>query len=121
MQHNTQHALDKQAQTLASLVKTTLMISSGVALIIACVLLNMTRLALAVAAFCVIFRIGFMLLRGLSSPAEEPPEPGQLRKVKIHYRCSICGTEVRMTIAPDEDPEPPKHCQDEMDLIAPIE
>ena len=62
-----------------------------------------------------------MLLRGLSCPAEEPPEAGQLRKVKIHYRCSICGTEVRMIIAPDEDPEPPKHCQEEMDLMAPIE
>jgi hypothetical protein len=41
--------------------------------------------------------------------------------VKIAYRCSICGTEVRMTVAPDEDPPPPRHCLEDMDLVAPIE
>ena len=46
---------------------------------------------------------------------------GELRKVKIRYRCSICGTEVRMTAANDEVPEAPRHCQEDMDLVAPIE
>ena len=36
------------------------------------------------------------------------------------YRCAICGAEVRMTIAPDEDPEPPRHCLEDMDLVAPV-
>jgi DNA-directed RNA polymerase subunit RPC12/RpoP len=40
--------------------------------------------------------------------------------VKLIYRCSICGTEVRMTAANDEDPEPPRHCMDDMELVAPI-
>ena len=51
----------------------------------------------------------------------EPPPAGELRKVKIIYRCSICGTEVRMTVAPDEDPDPPRHCLEDMDLVAPVE
>jgi len=34
------------------------------------------------------------------------------------YRCSICGTELRMTAANDQVPEPPRHCQDDMDLVA---
>jgi DNA-directed RNA polymerase subunit RPC12/RpoP len=44
-----------------------------------------------------------------------------LRKVKIMYRCSICGTEVRMTVSNDEVPDAPRHCQEDMDLVAPIE
>ncbi len=39
------------------------------------------------------------MLGGLVRPMPEPPPPGELRKVKITYRCSICGTEVRMTVA----------------------
>ncbi len=79
------------------------------------------RVVIAVAVAYVIWRIGFGMLRGLAQPLPPPPEAGQLRKVKLHYHCSICGAEVRMTVAPEEDPEPPRHCQDEMDLVAPIE
>jgi hypothetical protein len=39
--------------------------------------------------------------------------------VLVLFRCSICGTEVRMTSANDEVPEPPRHCQEDMDLVAP--
>jgi hypothetical protein len=28
--------------------------------------------------------------------------------------------EIRLTLAPDEDPPPPKHCLEDMDLLAPI-
>ncbi len=64
---------------------------------------------------------GIVVLRVLAQPQPEPPPPGELRKVRITYRCSLCGTEVRMTIAPMEDPEPPRHCGDEMSVMAPIE
>jgi hypothetical protein len=68
-----------------------------------------------------IFRVGFMMLRSLGTPLPPPPPTGEMRKVKIQYRCSICGTEVRMTLATDELPDPPRHCQEDMDLVAPIE
>ncbi|RPI09601.1 MAG: hypothetical protein EHM63_04475 [Actinobacteria bacterium] len=68
-----------------------------------------------------IFRVGFMMLRSLGTPLPEPPPAGEMRKVKIQYRCSICGTEVRMTLATDELPDPPRHCQEDMELVAPIE
>ena len=77
-------------------------------------------LVAAVAAY-VIIASGISILAGLARPIPEPPPRGELRKVKITYRCSLCGTEVRMTVAPDEDPEPPRHCQEDMDLVAPIE
>ena len=75
----------------------------------------------ALVVFYATMRVGFAMLRGLAQPIPEPPPPGELRKVKIMYRCSVCGAEVRMTIAPHEDPEPPRHCLEDMDLVAPIE
>ena len=74
----------------------------------------------ALAAFLII-RVGLGILRGMAAPIPEPPPPGELRKVKIMYRCAICGTEVRMTAATDQEPEAPRHCMQEMDLVAPIE
>ena len=65
----------------------------------------------------VIFRIGMSIFRILATPLPEPPPAGELRKVKLNYRCSLCGSEVRMTIATEEEPDPPRHCMTEMDLI----
>jgi hypothetical protein len=79
------------------------------------------NLVIALAVAFVIIRIGFGMLRGLATPLPEPPPPGELRKVKILFRCSICGTEVRMTVANDEMPDPPRHCLEDMDLVAPVE
>jgi hypothetical protein len=61
------------------------------------------------------------MLGSFVRPIPEPPPPGELRKVRIVYRCSICGTEVRMTAANDEVPDPPRHCLEDMDLVAPID
>ncbi len=44
-----------------------------------------------------------------------------MRKVKIQYRCSVCGTEVRMTLATDEATRSARYRQEDMELVAPIE
>ena len=72
----------------------------------------------AVAVGYLIFRAGIGLLRGMAAPMPEPPPAGELRRVKLRYRCPICGMELRVTTAPNEDPIPPRHCMDEMDLVA---
>jgi hypothetical protein len=81
----------------------------------------LVKIGVAAVAFVVIWRIGRAMLGGLVRPMPAPPEPGELRKVKITFRCSICGTEVRMTMANDEVPEPPRHCMDEMELVTPVD
>ena len=78
-------------------------------------------IVIAVVVMWLILKVGFAVLRSLATPLPPPPPPGELRKVKILFRCSLCGTEVRMTSANDEVPEPPRHCQEDMDLVAPIE
>ncbi len=82
---------------------------------------TLVRIVIAVVAAVLIIKVGLMILRGLAQPIPEPPPAGELRKVKIMYRCSLCGAEVRMTIAPEEDPQPPRHCQEDMELVAPID
>ena len=79
------------------------------------------KLAIAVAAGLLIWRVGTRMLGGLVRPIPEPPPAGELRKVKLMYRCSICGTEVRMTTANDQMPEPPRHCLEDMDLVTPVD
>jgi hypothetical protein len=76
-----------------------------------------------VAAFVawLILRVGVLMLGGMARPIPEPPPAGELRKVKIAYRCELCGTEVRMTIAPDEEPAAPRHCQEDMVLMTPVD
>ena len=95
----------------------------GVFVVVAWLITEASLVALLVAAFFVfvLFKIGFAMLGGLAMPVPEPPPAGELRKVKIMYRCSLCGTEVRMTVANDEMPEPPRHCLEDMDLVTPVD
>ena len=74
------------------------------------------KIILAVAVALAMLRMGIAILRMLATPLPEPPPAGELRKVKLQYRCSLCGTEVRMTVATDEQPDPPRHCMDDMEL-----
>jgi hypothetical protein len=66
----------------------------------------------------VILRVGWFFLQQLATPPPPPPEPGTLRKVSLTYRCEVCGAEVRMVSAASEDPAPPRHCMEEMELVA---
>ncbi len=75
----------------------------------------------AVLLGALILRVGWFFLQQFATPPPPPPDPGTIRKVKLVYRCSICGAEVRMTAAPTEDPEPPRHCLEDMELVAPID
>ncbi len=83
--------------------------------------MNALNVIIAIIAAVVMIKIGLAMLRGLARPTPEPPPAGELRKVKISYRCSICGSEVKMTIAPDDEPQAPRHCLEDMDLVTPVE
>ena len=76
------------------------------------------KILVAIAVAIVLLRMGLAVLRTLATPLPEPPPVGELRKVKLQYRCSLCGTEVRMTVDTDESPDPPRHCMDDMELMA---
>ena len=79
------------------------------------------RIALAVGAVYLIFRVGLAMLKSFARPVPEPPPPGEMRRVKLRYRCALCGMEIRVDRALSEDPEPPRHCMEEMELVAAAE
>ena len=80
---------------------------------------NPAAVLVAAAVAYGILRLGILMLGGLARPVPAPMPAGELRPVRLLYRCSICGTEVRMTAATDEDPEPPRHCLEDMTIVAP--
>ncbi len=61
-----------------------------------------------------IYVVGASLLRKFKVPPEPEPDPAQLRPVEVEFRCSICGTTVVMTSAAGDEPEPPRHCREDM-------
>ena len=79
------------------------------------------RIALAVGAVYLIFRVGLAMLKSFARPVPEPPPPGEMRRVKLRYRCALCGMEIRVDRALSEDPEPPRHCMEEMEVVAAAE
>jgi hypothetical protein len=61
-----------------------------------------------------IYVVGASLLRKFKVPPEPEPDPAQLRPVDVEFRCTICGTTVVMTTAAGDEPEPPRHCREDM-------
>ena len=69
----------------------------------------------------VLWKTGMAMLQrhDLSCP-RSPRRAGELRKVNRRYRCDVCGVELKLTMAPDDDPPPPKHCLEDMTEVAPL-
>ncbi|MGH9183690.1 MAG: hypothetical protein ACRDZ9_07795 [Acidimicrobiales bacterium] len=78
---------------------------------------TVANVLLAAAVAYLILRAGFAVLRGLARPLPAPPPPGEVRKVRLRYRCGQCGMELRVERADTEMPDPPRHCLDEMELV----
>lgn len=68
-----------------------------------------------------LWKTGIGMLRSMTTPLPPPPPPGEMRRINVKYRCSMCGLEIKLMLAPDQDPPPPRHCLEDMDLVAPIE
>ncbi|MFV0260396.1 MAG: hypothetical protein ACK5PP_18335 [Acidimicrobiales bacterium] len=80
-----------------------------------------TRVLVAVLLGYGILTVGFAMIGSFARPIPQPPPPGELRRVRLTYRCPTCGTEMRMTLANDQIPQAPRHCADEMELTTPVE
>ena len=76
---------------------------------------------LGVVLFRGIWKFGLGMLKSMTSSLPAPPPTGEMRRINVRYRCGVCGVELRMVMAPDQDPPPPRHCLEDMDLVAPIE
>jgi len=75
----------------------------------------------ALVMFVFLWKVGIGMTRSVTTSLPAPPPEGELRRISARYRCTICGVELRMTLAPEADPPPPRHCMEDMELVAPIE
>ncbi len=76
------------------------------------------KVVVAIVAFFCIYLTGTFIVRAFTHVPPPEPEIGPLRKVDYRYRCTVCGTEVTMTSAPeDEIPHAPRHCREDMNLV----
>lgn len=82
---------------------------------------NVLKLAIALVFAYLAIKLGVGMLRSFGQPHAEPPPPGELRKLRLRYRCCVCGMEIRVELAASEIPEPPRHCMEEMDQVAELE
>lgn len=79
---------------------------------------DVLKFALAIAFALAIYLAGVAVVRSLMHPPPPEPDPSAVRKVHYRYRCTICGTEVTMTAAPEgEIPNAPRHCREDMNLV----
>ena len=76
---------------------------------------------LGVVVFRGSWKFGLGMLKSMTSSLPAPPPAGEMRRINVRYRCGVCGVELRMVMAPDQDPPPPRHCLEDMDFVAPIE
>ncbi|MEO5974551.1 MAG: hypothetical protein ABIQ38_05030 [Ilumatobacteraceae bacterium] len=76
---------------------------------------------IGVVIMVIVWRSGIGMLRGMTTSLPPPPPAGEMRRINVRYRCSVCGVELRMVMAPDEDPPAPRHCLEDMELVAPID
>ena len=76
---------------------------------------------LGVVLFRGIWKFGLGMLKSMTSSLPAPPPTGEMRRINVRYRCGVCGVELRMVMAPDQHPPPPRHCLEDMDFVAPIE
>ncbi len=74
------------------------------------------KILIAIAIGYLIWRVSTEVIRML---ATAPPEPDPLDVIDTyeHFRCSVCGTEVTMTIRSSTEEAHPRHCREEMTLV----
>ncbi|HZJ27139.1 MAG TPA: hypothetical protein VFF40_09045 [Acidimicrobiia bacterium] len=80
---------------------------------------TVVKFAVALVAAFGIYSLCTRLLVSFTRVPPEEPEPGDLQPVDLRYRCIVCWAELTMTAAPGgEEPEAPRHCREDMLLIA---
>ena len=79
---------------------------------------TLLKVLVAIIAFFCIYLTGTFIVRSFMHAPPAEPEIGRLRKVNYRFRCTVCGTEVTRTAAPeDELPNAPRHCREDMSLV----
>jgi hypothetical protein len=73
------------------------------------------RGSIALVGAVVIYVVGAGVLAKFKITPPAEPDPDQIVPVDLHFRCIVCGAEVTMTAAQqDEEIVAPRHCREDM-------
>ena len=75
------------------------------------------RLVVGLAVALTLYVMGASMLRKFHVAPPPEPDPADIKPVNLRFRCIVCGAEVTMTAAQDDDPEAPRHCREDMVLV----
>ncbi len=78
--------------------------------------MNLLTIVIAVGIGFVIWTTLISIIRAVATP---PPaiDPEDVVETKRRFRCSLCGTQVTMTVANVAESKAPRHCREEMDEV----
>lgn len=78
--------------------------------------MTLLNLVIAGAIGLAIWTVLMAVIRAVANP---PPavDPEDVIETRRRFRCSLCGTQVTMTVANVAEPKPPRHCREEMDEV----
>ncbi len=78
--------------------------------------MNLLNLLIAAGIGVAIWTITMTVIRAVANP---PPamDPADTQETLRLFRCSLCGTEVTMTVSNRKATGSPRHCREEMDEV----
>ncbi|MBI2169859.1 MAG: hypothetical protein HYU28_10250 [Actinobacteria bacterium] len=82
---------------------------------------TLLKIGFAVGVTVILYYVGATIVRGFALPPRgdgEGDDEGQVHPVDLRFECVVCGALVTMTASPHDDPAPPRHCMEEMHLVA---
>ena len=77
----------------------------------------MLDVLIAIAIAVVVLAGAWWVVRYLASAPPADPDPADAIEVAIDYRCTSCGLRLTVTRARGQDPDPPRHCMEDMEPV----
>ncbi len=78
---------------------------------------DVVRVVLALVCALLVYVLGARMIAKFKAAPPEEPDPDDVKPVNLRFRCQVCGAEVTMTAAHDDEPDPPRHCREDMVLV----
>ncbi len=75
--------------------------------------MGLLNVLIAIGIFVIVWGVSVWAIRLLTSPPVEV-DPEEVVEVEQPYLCTLCGTEVVMTVQNVSESAAPKHCREEM-------
>ncbi len=75
--------------------------------------MGLLNVLIAIGIFVIVWGVSVWAIRLLTSPPAEV-DPEEVVEVEQPYLCTLCGTEVVMTVQNVSESAAPKHCREEM-------